>query len=164
MKRSLLLFMIILFSTFSQAQNPNYLDLWTQVEKYEVDGLPKSALKLVGDIEKLAAKDDNHPQLIKTMLFKSKYALILEEDAQLSIINDFKNRIATSEFPTKNLLENILANLYWQYFNQHRWQFYNRTETAEKVDADDFRTWDLQTLFDEVHVHFQRSLENGLML
>ncbi|WP_298495211.1 MG2 domain-containing protein [uncultured Algibacter sp.] len=164
MKRSLFLFMIILFSTLLQAQNPNYLDLWTKVEEFEVDGLTKSALKTVQDIEIQAKKDDNHPQLIKTMLYKSKYALVLQEDAQLSIIKDFKTDIANSEFPTKNILENILANLYWQYFNQHRWQFYNRTKTAKKVDVEDFRTWDLQTLFDETHLHFQNSLENGLML
>ena len=163
-KQSLFLFMIILFSTISQAQNPNYQDSWVKVEKFEVDGLPKSALKLVNDIEKQAFKDENHPQLIKTMLFKSKYALVLEEDAQLSIINDFKSKIEASKFPVKNVLENILANLYWQYFNQHRWQFYNRTKTAEKVDTEDFRTWDLQTLFNEIHVHYQKSLENGLML
>ena len=164
MKRSLFILMIILFSTFSQAQNRNYQDLWTKVEKFEVDGLPKSALKLLEEIEKQATKDKNHPQLVKTMLFKSKYALDLMEDAKLNIINDFKTKINTSEFPTKNILENILANLYWQYFNQNRWQFYNRTKTAEKVDSEDFRTWDLQTLFDETHEHYQKSLENGLML
>jgi hypothetical protein len=163
-KHSLFLFMIILFSTFSNAQNMNYKESWAKVEKFEVDGLTKSALNLVNSIEKQATKDDNHPQLIKTMLFKSKYALVLEEDAQLSIINDFKSKIEASSFPVKNLLENILANLYWQYFNQHRWQFYNRTKTAKKVDDEDFRTWDLQTLFNEIHVHYQKSLENGLML
>ena len=164
MKRSLFLFMIILFSTFSQAQNSNYQELWSKVEKFEVDGLPKSALKVVKDIQKQANKDENQPQLIKTMIFKSKYALILEEDAQLHILNDFKNQITTSTFPTKNILENILANLYWQYFNQNRYQFYKRTKTDKKVDAEDFRTWDLQTLFDETHAHYKKSLENGLML
>ena len=164
MMRPLFLFMIILFSNFAQAQDSNYSNLWTKVEQFEVEGLPKSALKLVEDIEKKALKENNSPQLIKTMLFKSKYALILEENAQLKIITDFKTKITSSEFPTKHILENILANLYWQYFNQNRWQFYNRTKTSEKIDADDFRTWDLQTLFSETHTHFQKSLENGLML
>jgi len=98
------------------------------------------------------------------MLFKSKFALILEEDAQLKIINDFNKQIEQSAFPTKNVLESILANLYWQYFSQNRWQFYNRTQTSEKVDTVDFRTWDLQTLFDEIHTHYQNSLQSGLML
>ncbi|HEX9601802.1 MAG TPA: hypothetical protein VF985_09940, partial [Mariniflexile sp.] len=57
-----------------------------------------------------------------------------------------------------------MANLYWQYFNQNRWQFYNRTKTENKVDRVDFRTWDLQTLFDDIHLHYQNALQNGLML
>src|SRR5690606_32091917 len=55
-------------------------------------------------------------------------------------------------------------NLYWQYFQQNRYQFYNRTHTESKVDADDFRTWDLRTLFEEIDVHFQNSLKNSLVL
>ncbi|PQV48275.1 alpha-2-macroglobulin family protein [Jejuia pallidilutea] len=164
MKQPVFLFMILLFSTFSQAQNPNYDTLWREVEKFETDGLPQSALKVVKQIETQAHKDNNQPQRIKTMLFKSKFALTLKENAQLHIINEFKTQISESEFPTKNILESILANLYWQYFQQNRYKFYNRTKTFKKVDAEDFRTWDLETLFAEVHLHFQKSLENGLLL
>jgi len=98
------------------------------------------------------------------MFFKSKFALILEENAQLHIINDFKNEISNNKFPVKNVLESILANLYWQYFQQNRYKFYSRTKTSEKVDTVDFRTWDLETLFNEIHLHYQNSLQNGLML
>lgn len=164
MKQLLFFIMIILFSNVSLAQNSDYDGSWKKVEQFESKGLPKSALEIVETIKIKASKDKNHAQLIKTMLFKSKFALVLEEDAQLSIINDFKNQIALSEFPTKNILENMLANLYWQYFKQHRWQFYNRTKTSDKVDDEDFRTWDLQALFDEVHFYFQNALQNGLML
>tara|TARA_R110002050_G_scaffold300769_1_gene472395 strand:+ start:21263 stop:27400 length:6138 start_codon:yes stop_codon:yes gene_type:complete len=164
MKHTLSILMIILFANFSKAQTNNYKDLWSKVDTFEMQGLPKSALKIVETIEKQATKDKNTPLLIKSMLFKSKFALVLEEDAQLKIINDFKNQIALNNFPTKNILENLLANMYWQYFNENRWQFYSRTETSEKVDTEDFRTWDLQTLFNEVHIHYQNSLQNGLML
>ena len=34
----------------------------------------------------------------------------------------------------------------------------------EKVDKEDFRTWDLQTLFDEISLHYQNSLQQRLML
>lgn len=171
MKHTLSILMLILFANFSNAQTNNYKTLWDKVEKLEVEGLPKSALKIVEDISKLSIKENNHTQQIKTLLFKSKFALILEEDAQLKIINDFKNQITSSEFPVKNVLENILANMYWQYFNQNRWKFYNRTRTQEKVapssgsgQATDFRTWDLQTVFNDIHKHYQNSLQNGLML
>ncbi|MCB4807716.1 alpha-2-macroglobulin [Tamlana sp. 62-3] len=164
MKQTLTFLMIILFANFASAQHKNYDELWEQVEKFEADGLPKSALKVVEDIVTKAKQDNNTPQLIKTMVFKGKFALILEEDAQLNIINDFKTQIEASKFPTKNVLESMLAKMYWQYFQQNRWQFYNRTKTSEKVDKTDFRTWDLQTLFNEIHVHYQKALANGLML
>ncbi|MFG6685626.1 alpha-2-macroglobulin [Mariniflexile sp. HNIBRBA6329] len=164
MKQSVIFLTIILLSSLGNSQNSDYNTLWKQVEKHEHEGLPKSALKVVEQISLLAAKNKNEPQLIKTMFFKSKFALVLEEDAQLKIINDFNKQIELSNFPTKNILESILANLYWQYFSQNRWQFYNRTKTSEKVDTKDFRTWDLQTLFDEIHLHYQHSLQNGAKL
>lgn len=164
MKRTVFFLTIILLNSISYSQNSDYNNLWKKVEQQEVEGLPKSALNIVEQISVLAKKEKNEPQLIKTMFFKSKFALILEEDAQLKIINNFKNEIEKSEFPTKNILESILANLYWQYFNQNRWQFYRRTQTEEKVSTEDFRTWDLQTLFNEIDIHYKKSLQNGSML
>ncbi|SEQ71466.1 Alpha-2-macroglobulin family N-terminal region [Hyunsoonleella jejuensis] len=175
-KQVFIIIMVILFSNLSQAQHYNYESSWQEVKALEKEGLPKSALKSVEAIALQAKKDNNHPQIIKTMLFKSKYALVLEEDAQLRIINNFKSEIAKNEFPTKNILESILANLYWQYFQQNRYKFYNRTRVSEGLEDTtssissasmpntDFRTWDLETLFTEVHLHFQKSLNNGLLL
>ena len=159
MKNLIVFSMLVLFSTTIQAQN-NYQNLWEKVHEHELKNLPKSALKVVEEIYAKAVKDNNSPQLIKTLFYKSKFSLTLEEDAQLKIIKEFKNQIQKSVTPTKNVLENVLANLYWQYFNQNRWKFYNRTQTATKVDTNDFRTWDLQTLFKEIHTYYQSSLKN----
>ncbi|WP_250432981.1 alpha-2-macroglobulin family protein [Hanstruepera flava] len=164
MKQLTAILMIVCSMHFSQAQNPSYDKLWKQVDKLESEGLPKSALELVEQISQQAKTEQNEPQYIKSLLFKSKYALILEEDAQLTIINDFKAQIANSQAPTQNVLENMLATMYWQYFQQNRWKFYNRTNTSEKVDETDFRTWDLETLFAEIQLHYQNSLQNGLIL
>ncbi|WP_336065204.1 MG2 domain-containing protein [Mesoflavibacter sp. CH_XMU1404-2] len=162
MKQISTLIMILLFAT-TYAQD-DYSKLWKQVETHEKDGLPKSAFDVVQQIETLAKKEQNSPQIIKTLIFKSKYALTLEEDAQLSIINDFKTEINNSQSPTKNVLQNLLADLYWQYFNQNRYKFYNRTKTESKVDQVDFRTWDLDTLFTEIQTLFNQSLENESVL
>ncbi|NNL32342.1 MAG: alpha-2-macroglobulin [Flavobacteriaceae bacterium] len=164
MKHIFTLLMIVLFANLSQSQDNSYDDLWKSVEKFEMEGLPKSALKIVSQITSKADNEQNSQQQVKALLYKSKFALTLEEDAQLKIISDFKQKIVESEPPTSNFLENILAKLYWQYFQQHRWQFYDRSKTEEKVDVNDFRTWDLQTLFNEIHLHYQNSLKNGLIL
>ncbi|WP_456439513.1 alpha-2-macroglobulin family protein [Psychroserpens sp.] len=155
--------MILCFANFSAAQSDNFEKLWKDVSKHESDGLPKSALKVVETISELAKTKNDTPQQIKALLHKSKYVLTLEEDAQLKIVEEFKIEISKSKTPTKNILENMLATMYWQYFQQHRYQFYNRTNTSEKVD-DDFRTWDLHTLFTEIQTYYQSSLQNGLIL
>ncbi len=160
-----LLAIILLFSTTIKAQSnsyDNYQNKWKLVEQFELKGLPKSALTEVEKIYKKGKKANNHSQVIKTLIYKSKFALTLEENAQLKVINELKNEISSTTFPTKNILESILADLYWQYFQQNRWKFYNRTNTTEKVDSTDFRTWDLQTIFEETHLHYQKSLENAL--
>ncbi len=151
------LLIIFLFSTMTNAQEDFSL-LWKKVDELEKDNLPKSALKIVEDIYKKAQKAENSPQVIKAMFFKSKYALTLEEEAKFHIVQQFKKQIEAHKSPTKNILQNILANLYWQYFNQNKWKFYNRTQTQVKIDINDFRTWDLTTLFNEIHTHYQASL------
>ncbi|WP_426429483.1 alpha-2-macroglobulin family protein [Winogradskyella sp. HB-48] len=163
MKNYISILMLICFATFSQAQN-SFDDQWKKVIQLENEGLTKSAAELVDTIYKDAKASKNKQQQIKALLHKSKYMLILEEEAQLNIVNLFKSEIETSkDIPTKHLLENMLATMYWQYFQQNRYKFYDRTKTDAKV-SDDFRTWDLETLFNEINVYYQRSLENGLLL
>ncbi len=160
MKKPFLILLFIIcftYTLFSQQQN---VALWTQVEKYELNELPKSALKIVDSIYTIADREKNSNQIIKSLIYKSKFSLILNEDAQLGIVQDFKKQIDNSTFPTKNILNNMLGNLYWQYFQKNRYQFYNRTRTTKKVDSIDFRTWDLNTLFKEAHTHFQKALIN----
>ena len=163
MKYYLTLFMLIYFAHFSDAQDNFYKQQWIEVAKLEKDGLTKSASKLVDNIYDRTKSEDNTTQNLKCLLYQSKYIQILEEDAQLTIVNNFKSEIKNSNTVTKHILENTLANLYWQYFKQNRYQFYNRTKTDKKVN-DDFRTWDLETLFAEIHTYYQSSLQNGLLL
>ncbi|WP_296384608.1 alpha-2-macroglobulin family protein [Winogradskyella sp.] len=163
MKNYISILMLICFATFSNAQN-DFDSQWKAVAKFEKEGLTKSAAGLVEDIYKAAINRNDKQQRIKALLYKSKYLLTLEEEAQLKIVTLFKSEIDKSEeLVTKHLLENILATMYWQYFQQNRYKFYNRTKTSEKV-SDDFRTWDLETLFNEIHVYYQRSLDNGILL
>ncbi|WP_298514466.1 MG2 domain-containing protein [uncultured Kordia sp.] len=163
MKNVLTIFMIVIFSQFSDAQE-KYSQLWKEVTALEKKGLTKSAFEKVSEIYNLAKRDQNNPQIIKAFLHKSNYQLTLEENAELTVVNALKAEIASQTFPSKNMLQSILGQLYWQYFQANRYKFYNRTKTAEKVDANDFRTWDLDTLFKEVFSLLEASLENSEQL
>ncbi len=165
MKHPIILFILpilILVASMAYAQKPHdpYEVLWKKVRQLETESLTQSALKEVQAISEKAKKDRNSAQIVKALLYTSKYALILQENAQLKIVKEFKSEISKAEFPTKNVLESYLAQLYWQYFQQNRYLFYNRTKTAHKIDSTDFRTWDLPTLFHEIRSRFEASLEN----
>ncbi len=160
MKHLIAILTVILFSQMSHSQknDESYEVLWKNVAQFEKEALTKSALGVVQKISKKAKKEHNSTQIVKSLLYRSKYAMTLEEDAQLQVINDFKVEIAQAKSPTKNILEGYLANLYWKYFQQNRYQFYNRTKTESKIDSVDFRTWDLTTLFEEINIHFENAL------
>ncbi len=164
MKKITFTLLLISSMVFSQNHHLQYDKLWKKVTSFEQKSLPKSALKVVDKIYKKAQKEQNTSQMVKSFLYQSKYTMILEEDAMLKIVQRIKTQIDRAKFPAKNIFENVLANMYWQYFQQNRWRFYDRTNTKNKVDTTDFRTWDLRTLFNEIHLYFQKSLENAEQL
>ncbi|WP_228852363.1 alpha-2-macroglobulin family protein [Aegicerativicinus sediminis] len=158
-------FIVFLFISFNfYAQDFNYQNEWDKVYENELKSLPKSALEIVNNIYAKAKKDGNKIQLSKTLIYQSKFTLTLEENAQLSIIDRFRKEISTTKSPEKNLLESMLAEIFWQYYQTNRWKILERTKTEEKVDAVDFRTWDAQTIFQEIHKHYIASLKNKELL
>ena len=55
------------------------------------------------------------------------------------------------------VMDTLLAHWYWQYFQQNRWRFMQRTATAQQPGKD-FTTWDLPRLFAEIDRQFQKAL------
>lgn len=114
---------------------------------------------MVDSIYEESIKRKKPKHRVKALIYQSKFAITLEENAQLKIINNFKKEIQAIGFPEKNILKSLLAELYLDYYNENRWKIRNRTQTEDKTDSVDFRTWDLETLLNEAKLLFQQSLE-----
>jgi hypothetical protein len=140
--------------------NDDYKAAWHKVDSLEQKGLTRSALEVVEEIYRASQKDGNQPQFIKSIFYKLKYGNYIEEDSHVKIVNDVKAEIDTSSFPANAILESILANIYWQYYQNNRWRFQQRTETVN-FDNEDFQTWDLSRLIREIVNHFHASLKNS---
>ncbi|HSW55487.1 MAG TPA: alpha-2-macroglobulin family protein [Ignavibacteriaceae bacterium] len=138
----------------------DYKAAWQKVDSLEQKGLTRSALEVVEEIYKAAKKDNNQPQFIKSVFYKLKYGNYIEEDSHVKIVNDVKAEIDAAQFPANAILESILANVYWQYYQNNRWRFQQRTETVN-FDNEDFQTWDLARLIREVVKYFNASLEQS---
>lgn len=161
-KIAFIISMLFLINQQTMAQT-NYDALWKSVTKLENDGKTKDALAYVESIIEKARKDKNTSQAVKATLYKYRYSMILEENSELKIVEGLKEEISKSSGTDKAVLQSILAELYFQYFNDNSWKFSNRTETEEK-QSDDFRTWDLKTLFKEINSYYIASLENKELL
>ena len=114
----------------------DYNAAWRTVDSLEQQGLTRSALEVVEEIYKAAKKDNNQPQFIKSVFYKLKYGNYIEEDSHVKIVNDVKAEIDSADFPANAILESILANIYWQYYQNNRWRFQQRTETVNFDNED----------------------------
>lgn len=118
----------------------SYEKEWAKVDSFEEAGLPESAKKYVERIYTLALKDDNSPQIIKSLIYQAKYINTLEEDGQARAIQFVEKEIPKFRFPTTQIANSVLAELYWRFYESNRWQFQERTETAG-FDNEDILTW-----------------------
>ncbi|MFK7907093.1 MAG: alpha-2-macroglobulin [Chitinophagales bacterium] len=145
--------------------NPDqdYADHWLQVQKAENEGLTQNAEDTVRKIYQKAKEDQNAPQVVKSLLHLWKYTTYKEENSQQKVMGAITKEIETAQEPLKSVLQNIQANLYWQYYQQNRYKVLNRTEIADSK-PDDFQTWDANTLIAEVIDLFQASLKNKQLL
>ena len=143
----------------------NYEKSWKKIEELEKKGLTQSAYEEVQKIHKKAKRENNSPQTIKSYLHESKYVMKLKENSELLVVDKLKKEIQSSSFPTKPILQSILGDLYWQYFQANRYKFLNRTKLKNAQNLpEDFRTWALQELLSESHRLFAESLKNSKKL
>ena len=122
---------------------------WEKVPKFESEGKPRSALEVVEKIYAKAQADKNAPQLIKTIVYKTKYVLAIGEKDFPKIIKDFETETMKAQFPADAIMKSMLAEIYWNYFNQNRYRFYQRTQTAGS-ETEDIATWSLKTISDKI--------------
>ncbi|MFZ1281465.1 MAG: MG2 domain-containing protein, partial [Ignavibacteriaceae bacterium] len=137
-----------------------YSTSWEKVDSLERIGLTLSALEIVDKIYKTAKKDNVHPQFIKSVLYKLKFANYVEENSQVKIVNEVKKEIQESSFPSNAILESILADMYWQFYKNNRHKFQQRTETVN-FENEDFQTWDLNRIVKEITKYYLSSIEQN---
>ncbi|WP_165823923.1 alpha-2-macroglobulin family protein [Pseudochryseolinea flava] len=167
MKNSILALSLLLILAQCVAQNkPNtmtsidYEKAWKEVLDFENKGLPESALKVVNQIASQAKAENNAAQLVKAIIHQMKFRNDKEEDGYVKSLEQLKQEIAASTFPVKPVLHSMLAQLYWQYYQSNRYQFYNRSKTIN-FDAQDIETWSLDKIAEETFKHYQLSLADA---
>lgn len=157
MNRSLPVFVLLttlaLTTTFAGPRD----EPWKKVQDAINKGLPQTA---IGEIEPIitgALKDKAYAEAIKAIGMKIAFEGNIQGNKPEEKITRMQAETVQAPEEMKPVMEAILANWYWHYFQQNRWRFMQRTQTAEPPGKD-FTTWDLPRILSEIDKQFTQAL------
>ena len=130
---------------------------WKQVEEAIKKGLPKTAITNLEPIIQGALKDKAYAEAVKAMGQKIALEGNIQGNKPEEKITRLEAEIAKAPKEMVPLMDTLLAEWYWQYFQQNKWRFMHRTATAAQPGKD-FTTWDLPRLFAEIDKQFQKAV------
>ena len=118
---------------------------WKEVEETLKKGLPKTAIEKLEQIIQAALQDKAWGEATKAIARKIVLEGTTEGNKPEEKITRLVAVMAKAPREIVPLLDTILANWYWHYFQNNRWRFMQRTQTAQSPGKD-FSTWDLPRL------------------
>ncbi len=130
---------------------------WAKVDSLAKKGLNRSALDVVNGIYDKAKTESNASQFVKAIIHRMKFEQYMEEYSLVKALNKLNEEAKEAKFPVKPILHSIIAESYWNYYEQNRYEFYDRTETVN-FDNEDITTWDVKKIVDQVIKNYQASL------
>ncbi|WP_069658740.1 alpha-2-macroglobulin family protein [Arcticibacter eurypsychrophilus] len=160
LSKCFLVICLLLSIQLATAQS-KFNDISYKIDSLASIGLPGSALKEVDKLDALARQTNNAPQQIRAVIYRMTFQSYMEENAMIAIIIRLKTDIDKAKFPVKPVLQSLLAETYWKYYQQNRYQFTQRSH-LDKPDVD-FTKWDLQTIITETSNLYKRSLTEATL-
>jgi hypothetical protein len=173
--RYLLLFCCLLMTTLladSAASGPPtpFTAQWKQIDALLAKEQTASAAPLIEKIYQQARRENNAPAYVRALLYKIRLLENKENDADEKGIALLESDLKTAQFPARPILHSLLAGLYANYYNQHRYQLYQRTAGAQPTaDAatpgaadggTTLATWDAGRLAAAIVRHYYQSVED----
>jgi len=143
--------------------NASYSELWLQVKEFDKKKRPRSALKLVYAIKYKAQKEKKPDHIVKCHIYSTKEQLLIGEKKLPDLIREMEKELISSSFIEKAVLQSLLAELYWNYFNINRYRFYKRSKTSGLKEKDVSR-WSLHQIMARITELHKGALKNKFRL
>lgn len=125
-------------------------------------GLTRSALSEVQRIYARAKQEKNAAQLTKSVLYMASLQQSLQ-DSRITDISLLEKEIPTAPDPAKPVLQSVLAEAYLRYFQNNRWNIYDRTATIN-FNKNDVETWSQDDFHKKISALYLQSIADETML
>ena len=174
MKRTLIITAVLLtvaalFASFKSRNNignnnyqspDNYQAMWQTFQKNFEDDLPESAGKVLDDIEKLAEKENNQPQLLKAILYRRKVMHFTVEDYTDDVYIAYAiEQLPRLEAVPKAILHEEIARIYSSYMQSNRYRIVENHAIDGDLSKVQMKYWDKQSFLDRIDVHHTEALK-----
>ena len=169
MKKTISLAASSLFLAFAvfligqKARPASLVDQWEEVEEATKKGLPKTAIEKLEPLIERALKEKAHAVAIRAVAQKINLEGAIEGNKPEEKIARMEAEMAKAPKDLQPMMNAVLSNWYWQYFQRNRWRFAQRTRTAE-APGGDITTWDLPRILSEIDKQFQKTLAHHEIL
>ena len=143
---------------------------WKKIDALLAREQTATAAPLVEKIYQQARRGNNAPAYVRALLYKIRLLSTKENDADEKAIALLEKDLKTAQFPARPILHSLLGGLYAEYYNQHRYQLYQRTNGAApstgptpSAGADGgtgLATWDAGRLAAAIVRHYELSVKD----
>ncbi len=165
--------------SFGQTPDTEMTPAWKAVQASLDQGRVQTAIEQLQPIIDAAKAADNHPETIKAITLQIALQSSIQSDRPDLRLRLLRQAIDEAPAAMQPVMEAIQARWMWHFFQQHRWQFAQRTTVAEPpspatdsqtadssdgeaatpaIDDSDMLTWDLQRILSAIDDQFMKSL------
>lgn len=130
---------------------------WREVESATRQGLPQTAIERLEPIITAALAEKSYAEAVKGIGRKIALQGSIQGNKPEENIARLQAELTQAPAAMKPIMEGILAQWYWHYFQLNRWRFMQRTQTAT-APGPDLQTWDLARILGEIDRHFVAAL------
>ncbi|GHT76986.1 hypothetical protein AGMMS50262_16870 [Bacteroidia bacterium] len=136
------------------AQNPK----WAEVEAFEKQSLPQSALEVVNQIYQDAVQKSNSSEMIKALIYQLKCETAINSDQLPDRIREIEQQADAGTRPVeKAVLSSLTAELYAKYYQADSYKINRRTPVVGYV-PEDIREWTSNLFLDKIADLVRQSL------
>lgn len=157
----MVLFALLFIKVSGQKADIYFDKQWKEVDSLLTKkNLTRTALEKVNIIYKQAVLQKAVGHQIKALIYRYNLEESISEKDEFKTIRDLESEInRTSDKTARSILYSLLANKYQQYFNAHRWQYYNRSKTEVSFIKEDLTTWNADDFHTAISKNYKESLE-----
>ncbi|MCC6840918.1 MAG: hypothetical protein IT230_12245 [Flavobacteriales bacterium] len=129
---------------------------WARIDSMANIGQYKTALEATEALLASARAAHDWRTEFRAWMYKGRFMQQTGTDAK-EVVQALENRAATAGTPLKQLLHSVVAEQWWNLYQNNRWAILDRTNMA--VAADDPDTWDQAAYMHKVIAEYHASLE-----